>query len=73
MSQNQLPAKTLPETLNWQQACQLLGCSRSHFYNLVNSGTIPAVRFGQKKGVKVKKTDCERFLLTWEERLEGKM
>lgn len=26
--------------LNWQQACAVLGCSRSHFYNLVNSGRI---------------------------------
>ncbi len=61
-------SSTLPETLNWQQACKLLGCSRSHFYNLVNSGAIPAERSGKVRGVSVKKTDCERFKQEWQDR-----
>lgn len=55
--------------LNWQQACKLLGCSRSHFYNLVNSGELSAERFGKVRGVRVKKEDCERYL-RWQKREE---
>ncbi len=36
--------------LNWRQVCAMLGCSRSFFYTLVNSGSLPAVRFGDVKG-----------------------
>lgn len=36
--------------LDWREACALLGCSQSHFYNLVNAGGIPAVRNGRRKG-----------------------
>ena len=51
---------------NWQQACKLLGCSRSHFYNLVNSGELPADRFGRVRGVRVKEEDCKRYLQRWQ-------
>ena len=27
--------------LDWREACALLGCSQSHFYNLVNAGASP--------------------------------
>lgn len=50
------------ELLNWQQACKILGCSKSHFYNLVNSGKIKAFRIGTLKGVKVYKEDCLIYL-----------
>jgi len=56
------------QKLNWQQACKLLGCSRSHFYNLINSGDLPAERSGRIKGVMVKRADCERYLKKWRER-----
>jgi len=52
----------LPEVLNWQQACKVLGCSRSHFYNLVNSGELPALRLGRIKGLRVNKNDCIIYL-----------
>ena len=48
--------------LNWRQACRLLGCSRSHFYNLVNSGALPALRHGEVKGVRVYERDCLEYL-----------
>ncbi|MFR8275798.1 MAG: helix-turn-helix transcriptional regulator [Desulfovibrio fairfieldensis] len=48
--------------LNWEQTCKLLGCSRSHFYNLVNSGRLPAVRTGEVKGVRVYEADCQAYL-----------
>ncbi len=52
----------MPEVLNWQQACKLLSCSRSHFYNLVNSGELPALRLGRVKGIRVKLSDCKNYL-----------
>jgi excisionase family DNA binding protein len=55
--------------LNWQQACQLLGCGKSHFYRLVNSGELPSERFGGVKGVTVKESDCKAYLRKWKDRM----
>jgi excisionase family DNA binding protein len=57
--------------LNWREACKLLGCSKSHFYRMVNSGELPAVRFGTSKGTMVRKSDCERYLRKWQDRACG--
>lgn len=57
--------------LNWQQACRLLGCSRAHFYRLVNSGELPAVRYGRVRGIFVERSDCERYMKEWQERMGG--
>lgn len=59
------------ETLNWQQACKLLNCSKSHFYNLVNSGELPAERSGKIRGVRVTRQNCEAYLKEWRERIES--
>jgi excisionase family DNA binding protein len=56
------------EKLNWQEACKVLGCSKAHFYRLVNSGELPSERFGLARGVRVKKADCQRYLKEWQER-----
>lgn len=48
--------------LNWRQACAILSCSRSHFYNLINSGRLPAIRMGMVKGVRVYEDDCINYL-----------
>ncbi len=58
-----------PEMLNWQQACRVLGCSRSHFYNLVNSGALPSVRSGKIRGVRVSREDCDIYVRAWSERM----
>lgn len=58
------------EWMNWQQACKLLGCSQSHFYNLVNSGELPSLRSGKVRGVRVKRVDCEKYAQKWRQRLE---
>ena len=58
-------------TVNWQQACKILECSKSHFYNLINSGELPAVRSGKVRGVRVLRIDCEEYMKRWRERLEG--
>ena len=51
-----------PRLLNWQQVCKLLGCKRTHFYQLVNSGKLPAVRVGKLRGVRVEEDAVRRFL-----------
>lgn len=48
--------------LNWMQVCKLLGCSKSHFYNLVNRGDIPATRHGVVKGIRVLEKDVKQYL-----------
>lgn len=58
-------------TLNWQQACKILNCSKSHFYNLVNSGELPAIRSGKVRGVRVTRQSCESYLKEWRERVES--
>ncbi|UQZ90683.1 DNA-binding protein [Deltaproteobacteria bacterium Smac51] len=51
-----------PEILNWAQACKIICCSKSHFYNLTNSGKIPFFRVGRQKGIRVRRTDCEKYM-----------
>lgn len=48
--------------LNWREACSLLGCKKSHFYNLVNSGRLPSARHGAMRGVWVYEKDCLEYL-----------
>ena len=55
--------------MNWKQACRLLGCSKTHFYRLVNTGELPSERYGKVKGVIVKKADCEDYMRKWKERI----
>lgn len=49
--------------LNWRQACAKLGCKKSHFYNLVNSGRLPAQRHGELRGIWVYEEDCADYLV----------
>lgn len=58
-----------PEKLNWKQACKVLGCSRSHLYNLINCGDLPAERSGRVRGLTVRRADCERYLRDWQDRV----
>lgn len=51
-----------PEILNWRQACEVLGCSKAHFYRLIDSGKIPAVQPRRINGVQVRLSDCLAFL-----------
>lgn len=48
--------------LNWQQACEILGCGRTKFYDMVRSGIIPGYRAG-RKGIWVYEDDTERALI----------
>ena len=59
---------SLPERLNWRQACDLIQCSRAHFYRLVASGILPcASRTGKRRGIKVLRSDVENYLRTREQ------
>lgn len=45
--------------LNWKQASRILGCGKTHFYALVNSGQLTAYRSGAgKRGMWVWEEDC---------------
>lgn len=59
------------EWVNWQQGCKIMGCSKSHFYNLVNSGVLRSKRSGKVKGVTASRADCEKWAAEWRERVEG--
>lgn len=53
----------LSEFLNWQQACALIGCCRSHFYRLVNSGELHcAFKMGKRRGIRVPRKEVESYL-----------
>lgn len=48
--------------MNWKQACEMLNCSKSHFYNLVNAGKIEAFRSGKVRGLWVWEKSIENYL-----------
>ncbi len=50
--------------LTCTEACILLGCRKSHFYNLVKTGVLPAHRHGKLRGIWVYERDCEEYLNT---------
>lgn len=51
----------LSDRLNWQQACEILGCSKSLLYRLVKEGNIPMYGVG-KRFRWFSRTDCENLL-----------
>ncbi|MFQ9491178.1 MAG: helix-turn-helix domain-containing protein [Bilophila wadsworthia] len=38
----------LSDRLNWQQACEILGCSKTHLYRLVRAGKVPIYGIGKR-------------------------
>lgn len=49
--------------LNWKQACAVLGCKKSRFYELVKKGEITAYRVGDgKQGMWVLESDCRALI-----------
>lgn len=49
------------QRLNWQQACQILGCGKTQFYRLVNAGRLTAYRVGHR-GLWVYEADCRNLV-----------
>ena len=48
--------------LNIDQVRRRLNCSKSHVYNLIQSGELPAVTLGASKGKRVYESEVERYL-----------
>ena len=48
--------------LNVEQVRQQLKCSRTHVYNLINTGVIDAFRIGSRNGLRVKESAVRRFI-----------
>ena len=38
----------LSDRLNWQQDCEILGCSKTHLYRLVREGKVPIYGTGKR-------------------------
>lgn len=38
------------------------GMSKSHIYNLISCGDLKAVKFGNKKGYRIKESDFDSFI-----------
>ncbi len=51
----------LHDRLNWQQACEVLGCSKSMLYKLVESGNLKAYGVG-KRCRWYSRTECLDYL-----------
>ena len=51
----------LSDRLNWQQACEILGCSKSLLYRLVKEGNIPMYGVGKRFRC-FSRADCEKLL-----------
>ena len=48
--------------LNIDQVRRRLNCSKSHVYNLIQMGELPAVTLGTSKGKRVYESDVENYL-----------
>lgn len=48
--------------LNWTEVCNRLGCGRSQFYVLVNSGQLPHTRIGKSRGIRISESDLAQFI-----------
>lgn len=47
--------------LNWKQACEILGCGKTCFYQMVKSGKLRAFSVG-KRNLWVYEDDCFKLL-----------
>lgn len=56
-------AKNKGRRLNWQQACEYLGCRKTCFYGLIRRGKLTAYGVsGSKRGLWVYEEDCQRLV-----------
>lgn len=57
------PGRPGPDRLlNIEQVRARLNCSRSHIYNLIQSGDLEAVTLGNSKGKRVYESEVDRYL-----------
>ena len=49
--------------LNWLEACAMLRCGRTKFYNLIEQGILPAYRYeGMARGLWVYEADVKNLI-----------
>ena len=53
---------SIPRLLTITEAAQVLGCSESNVYSLIESGKIPYVAVGRKKGYRIASDDLQLFI-----------
>lgn len=51
----------LADRLNWQQACEILGCSKTHLYRLVREKKLMAYGVGKRSRYFLR-SECEKLL-----------
>lgn len=61
---NDLPT----DRINWKKACEILGCSKSMFYRLIDKGILPVYGVGHRFRT-VSRADCEKLAAS--KRYEG--
>jgi len=50
------------KTLNVMETAQMISCSRSHVYRLVDAGEISGYCTGQRKGIRIIESSVEAFV-----------
>ena len=53
---------SIPRLLAISEAAQVLGCSDANVYSLIESGKIPYVAVGRKKGYRIASDDLHLFI-----------
>lgn len=48
--------------LTVDQVSRRLNCSKSHVYNLVNCGALPALKTGERKGLRIRESEFNIFV-----------
>ena len=48
--------------LTVDQVHRILGCSKSHVYNLIDQQILPAVKIGVRMGIRIRKSDVINFI-----------
>ncbi len=52
------------DRINWKKACEILGCSRSMFYRLLQQRVLPVYGVG-KRFRTVSQADCRKLASRW--------
>lgn len=54
--------ENVPRLLTIAEAAQALGCSEANVYSLIDSGKLPYVPVGRKKGYRIASDDLDLFI-----------
>jgi excisionase family DNA binding protein len=62
-----LLSKEKGKILRVNQVKDLLNCSRTHVYNLIDCGKLKAFRIGDRKGIRIYEAEVAKIIEEWEE------